>query len=37
VSDGLETTISKLTSWQSECSPYDIDSIVFDWGCDGWL
>jgi hypothetical protein len=37
VSDGLETTITKLTTWQSESSPYDIDSIVFDWGCDGWL
>jgi len=37
VSDGLELTISKLTTWQSETTPYDIDSIVFDWGCDGWL
>jgi Protein of unknown function (DUF1800) len=37
VSDGLELTITKLTTWQSETTPYDVDSIVFDWGCDGWL
>jgi Protein of unknown function (DUF1800) len=37
VSDGLELTITKLTTWQSETTPYDIDSVVFDWGCDGWL
>jgi uncharacterized protein DUF1800/purple acid phosphatase-like protein len=37
VSEGLETTVTKLTTWQSETTPNDIDSIVFDWGCDGWL
>jgi len=37
VSKGLEATITELTTWQSETTPYDVDSIVFDWGCDGWL
>jgi hypothetical protein len=37
VQEGLDTTVAKLTTWQSETTPYDIDSIVFDWGCDGWL
>ena len=34
VSDGLETTITKLTTWQSEGT---LDQIVNDWVCDGWL
>ena len=34
VSDGLETTITKLTTWQSEGN---LDAIVSDWVCDGWL
>ena len=34
VSDGLDTTISKLTTWQSEGA---LDAIVNDWVCDGWL
>jgi hypothetical protein len=34
VSDGLETTITKLTTWQSEGN---LDAIVNDWVCDGWL
>jgi uncharacterized protein DUF1800 len=34
VSDGLDTTISKLTTWQSEGN---LDGIVNDWVCDGWL
>jgi hypothetical protein len=34
VSEGLETTISKLTTWQSEGN---LDAIVNDWVCDGWL
>jgi hypothetical protein len=37
VSDGLETTITKLTTWQSENTPYNLDAIVADWMCDGWL
>jgi hypothetical protein len=42
VRDGLETTITKLTTWiredgQDPSYPYDLDSIVFDWGCDGSL
>jgi hypothetical protein len=37
MSDGLETTITKLTTWQSEKTPYDIDAIVFDYGCDTWI
>jgi hypothetical protein len=34
VSEGLETTITKLTTWQSEDN---LDAIVNDWVCDGWL
>jgi hypothetical protein len=42
VRDGLEATITKLTTWRREDGsdpsyPYDLDSIVFDWGCDAWL
>jgi len=37
VTDGLELTISKLTTWQSETTPYNLDAIVNDWVCDGWL
>jgi hypothetical protein len=37
VSDGLDMTISKLTTWQSENTPYNLDAIVADWVCDGWL
>jgi hypothetical protein len=37
VSDGLDLTVTKLTTWQSENAPYNLDAIEFDWGCDGWL
>jgi hypothetical protein len=37
VREGLEETIRKLTSWQSESTPYNLDAIVNDWVCDGWL
>src|SRR5262245_20270194 len=37
VSDGLEPTIAKLTTWQSETTPYNLDAIVADWVCDAWL
>jgi hypothetical protein len=37
VSKGLEATITELTTWQSETTPYDVDGTMFDWGCDGWL
>jgi len=37
VSDGLEATITKLTTWQSEKTPYDIDAVVSDWTCDSYL
>jgi hypothetical protein len=34
VSDGLPETVRKLTTWQSEGN---LDAIVADWVCDGWL
>jgi uncharacterized protein DUF1800/purple acid phosphatase-like protein len=41
VRDGLATTVEKLTTWQPEDGsgsyPYDLDTIVFDWGCDAWI
>jgi hypothetical protein len=42
VRDGLDTTITKLTTWRREDGqdpsyPYDLDTIVFDWSCDGWI
>jgi len=37
VSEGLDPTIAKLTTWQSETTPYNLDAIVADWVCDAWL
>jgi Protein of unknown function (DUF1800) len=34
MNDGLDVTVTKLTTWQSEGN---LDGIVADWVCDGWL
>jgi hypothetical protein len=32
VSDGLDLTVTKLTTWQSENAPYNLDAIEFRLG-----